>query len=333
MKIPASGDIPPSLLVSVNREFSEAPAGEGTVQSSGKLRRSKKPSNKDGYSWEQIPQSSRVTQGEKRKMQVMLFAGGLLFVVIIGGVLMSILTGPPPVISDGGKPVDKIITTVEVTPSAQRSAASILMDVKPLVKKFLEARTVDEALEFVRNPGVAESRMREFYPDGKIEPVGLTTLNADSGMTMKGKRLSVAVMTRNQGERFLGLVETSQGLKIDWESWAGWLELPWNKFLSSKPSTSHIFRVTLSAVDYYNFGFSDESKWQSYRLESPDREHGIYGYVERGSELDTQLRLNVDENDIMLTLALKFPLDSQSSSQVEIGRLVCEGWVEEGESP
>ena len=30
-----------------------------------------------------------------------------------------------------------------------------------------------------------------------------------------------------------------------------------------------------------------------------------------------------------MTLALKFPPDAKSDTQVEIERLVCEGWVEE----
>lgn len=333
MRIPASGDIPPPLVVQVNQEFPKDAAGEQTPKSPMNLRRRKKPRSGEEHSWEQAPHSSRMTRGEKRKMQMMLFAGGLLFAVMIAGVLMSTLTRPPPVIPEVGKPVEKMTTAVEVTPSAQRSEASILMEAELLVKKFLEASTVDEVLGTVRNPGVAEARMREFYPGGKIEPVGLSKFNSDSGMVMKGKLVSVVVITRNQGEKLLGLVDTPQGLKIDWESWAGWLELPWEKFLSTKPSTAHVFRVILSSVDYYNFGFSDDSKWRSYRLESPDKEHGIYGYVERGSELDKQLRPDADESDIMLTLALKFPLDSQSNSQVEIERFVCEGWVEEGESP
>ena len=53
-------------------------------------------------------------------------------------------------------------------------------------------------------------------------------------------------------------MDTPQGLKVDWESWAGWSEISWEKFLSMKPVSEHVFRVTLSAVDYYNFGFADE---------------------------------------------------------------------------
>ena len=333
MKVPASGDIPPLLLAPVKQGFSEYAASDETPKSLKRRRRGREAGSGDDYSWERAPRSSRLIGGDNRRMKIMLFAGGLFFTAIIVGVLMSSRTGPLPVIRDGGKPLESKTVAVEVAPPTQRSEASILKEAEPLVKKFLEASTVDEMLGFVRNPGVAEARMREFYPGGKIEPAGLSKFNSGSRMMTKGKLVSVAVITRNQGEKLLGLVETPQGLKIDWEMWAEWLELPWEKFLLTKPSTHHVFRVILSPVDYYNFGFSDDSKWQSYRLESPGREHGIYGYVEKGSELDMRLRPNVDEQEAMLTLALKFPLDPQSNSQVEIERFVCEGWVEEEESP
>jgi hypothetical protein len=86
-------------------------------------------------------------------------------------------------------------------------------------------------------------------------------------------------------------------------------------------------------VEYYNFEFLDEKKWQSYSLRSADSTYTFYGYVERGSALDNHLRPNQDENNLPVTLGLKFPLNPKNDTQVEIVDLVTEGWIEKKERP
>ncbi len=260
-------------------------------------------------------------------MRLLLMGGGLLFTIIVAGVTVSTIGGKAPVVAV--KPVAPPL----VAKDPQRTAAELTSQAETLAHRFLSAVTVDEMLGIVRNPELAESRMRAFYPDGKIEAPGMSQFNSGAGLVTRGKLHSFPVLTRDHEERSLAFIETPQGLKIDWESWVGWSELPWWKFLSDKPAASHVFRVILAPVDYYNFGFSDDTKWQSYRLESPDKEHTVYGYAERNSALDVKLRPTAGGPSVLMTLALKFPPDARSDSQVEIERLVCEGWVEEGGAP
>lgn len=258
---------------------------------------------------------------------MMLIGGGLLFSVIVAGVVVSMVGGKAPVVAV------KPVAPPPVVKVPQRTTAALISEAETLALKFLNAATVDEMLETVRNPELAESRMRAFYPGGKIEAAGMSTFNSGSGLVTRGKLYSFPVMTGDHEEKSLAFIETPQGLKIDWESWVGWSDMPWKEFLSTRPAGSHVFRVILASVDYYNFGFSDDAKWQSYRLESPDREHAVYGYVEKNSALNTKLRPRGDGQTVLMTLALKFPPDADSDSQVEIERLVSEGWVEEGGAP
>jgi hypothetical protein len=216
-----------------------------------------------------------------------------------------------------------------VPPLVQRSEASILAAAEPLTRKFLDATTVEELLPLVRNPGVAEGRMRAFYPGGKIEAAGLSLFNSSGAVLIVRKNISIGVTTRDFQPKSLAFIDTPEGLKVDWESWVGWSDISWESFLSSRPVTGHVFRVTLSPVEYYNFGFTDDSKWQSYRLESSDKEHSLYGYVEKGSVLDHRIHPNSEVKSVALMLSLKFPAGATSSSQVEIEGFVGEGWVEE----
>lgn len=260
-------------------------------------------------------------------MRMLSIGGGLLFTVIVAGVAVSMIGGKAPVVAV------KPVAPLPVAKDPQRTVAQLTSEAEALARRFLNAVTVNEMLGIVRTPGQAESRMREFYPEGKIEAPGMSQFNSGAGLATRGKLHSFPVLTRDHEERSLAFIETPQGLKIDWESWVGWSDIPWQKFLAEKPAGSHVFRVTLASVDYYNFGFSDDQKWQCYRLESPDKEHTIYGYAEKNSALDAKLRPTAGGQPVLMTLALKFPPDARSDSQVEIERLVCEGWVEEGGAP
>lgn len=338
LRIPTSTDTPPPLLAPRAPDIREELADDREKKTSNKRRRSKKGGGQE-HSWENLSGPARLRRGEKKKMNLILVGVGLVFLSIVAGVIVSMVGGKPPVAGALGRVAGPQVPVNEpkpeaVSPAVRRNDVSILNEAEPMARTFLEATTVDEILPLVRNPAMAEARAREFHPGGKIAALGISQFNAGSGLVTKGEFFSVPILTRDQESKTLAFVETPQGLKIDWESWVGWSEISWEKFLSTKPVTGHVFRVVISPVDYYNFDFTDDQKWQSYRLESPDKEHAIYGYLERGSALGRQIHLDKDQKDALMTLALKFPANARSASQVEIVRFVCEGWVEgEGETP
>lgn len=330
LKIPAPADTPPPLTA----PSPEEPAADGGGGKTKKRRRGKKTAVPEKHAWEQQPKSSRVGGKEKRQMRLMSVGGAALFALIVAGVIVSMNLGKPRVAAPVGEvAAAKNPAEVPVPPAVPRGEASLLAEAEPLARKFLEATTVEELLPLVRNPAVAEARIRGFFPDGKIKAPGLALFNTGGGLSIRGKLVSAAVRTRDQEEKSLAFIDTPQGMKIDWESWADWADISWEKFLSSKSAAGHVFRVTLTQVDYYNFGFSDDVKWQSYRLESPHREQAVFGYVEKGSVLDQRLRPDADTKSIALMLSLKFPEAAKSNNQVLIERYVAEGWVEEADPP
>ncbi|MES2920202.1 MAG: hypothetical protein V4819_01555 [Verrucomicrobiota bacterium] len=336
MKIPTAADATPPLLAPLRRMAAEGPAVEREPRHSHKRRRGRKAGGVADHSWEHNSNAGGSRRGEKRQTRLMLAGGAVLFSLIVAGLVFSMNRGDKPVTRPVGQAAAPVVAapTHQKAPALQeRSEASLLTVAEPLTRKFLEATTVDNLLPLVRNPAVTEGRMRAFYTGGKIEAPGLSKFNSRGGIEFLGKFVSLTVRTREQEEKSLVFVETPQGMKIDWESWVGWSDISWEKFLSSKPVEGHVFRVTLSAVDYYNFGFADESKWQSYRLLSSDGEISIYGYVEKGSMLNQSIRLDGGTTTRALMLSLKFPAGATSGSQVEIERLVADGWVEEGDAP
>jgi hypothetical protein len=118
---------------------------------------------------------------------------------------------------------------------------------------------------------------------------------------------------------------------IDWESWVGYSEIPWGEVGKIRPREPTLFRVLASPVHYFNFGFSDDRKWRSYRLQSPDRKHTLYGYVERFSIQESMLsRLNVKSDQARAyILRIRF-VDDSGPDQVVIEEVVESGWVNSG---
>jgi len=258
----------------------------------------------------------------------MLAGGGMLFVSIVVLVL-TVLRGdnntpptPQPAVRQPAPTADT---------AAEMSDATFLAAAEPLAQRFLSATSTTELLPMILHPQITEPRLRESHPDGKVPAPGMAVFNATNEVSRKNSTLSVQILTDELDTKQLTFFTTPDGLKIDWESWVGWSEMPWDEFLATKPTVAKLFRVQLSQVDYYNFAFADERKWQSYLLESPDGQHIIYGYVERNSRLDNQLRPPPDASRTPVTVTLSFPPNATTRNQVLVGKLLADGWTLETE--
>lgn len=303
----------------------EEPATDAEHHHEGKRRR-KKSRRGENHTWDsESGKTRRSFREDKRQMFWMLVGGATLLALILAGVLMTQLGGDKPV--PAVRPPSVAKPNVGKPAIHEISDADFLAAAEPMAKKFLEASGIADLLPLVRNPKLAEPRIRSHYPDGKIPALGMSSFNTASEVVRSGSVFSVVVRTRDFEEKALFFHETPEGFKIDWEAWAGWSEMPWPEFLASKPKQSKTFRVNLSVVDYYNVAFADDKKWTSYRLESPDGKHVVYGYAESDSMLNSKLRPPPDSKTVGMILALRFPENAASNNQVLIDHIVAEGWV------
>ncbi len=334
LRIPGVADTPPPLLATLRRTVEEPAA-----MPDQRVARKRRIGGNDGTPWNHswdLPAlwASRVI--DKRQWRI-LWLGGGVFSLIVAAVAVSMIGGrkaAAQIAAPQGVSLVVVPAPDKVAPQIQeRTEASILAEIEPLARKFLEARTVAELLPLVRNPAVAADRMKAFYPNGKVAAPGMAWFNSGGVTSARGKFRALIVTTGDQLEKQIAFFDTPQGMKVDWESWVGWSDISWERFMTERPVTGHVFRVTLSPVEYYNFGFSDEEKWQSYRMESPNHEHALYGYVERGSKLAERIRPAPDVKNMELIVSLKYPVGATSSGQVEIERFVNEGWVQEEAGP
>lgn len=333
LRIPGAGDVPPPLLATLRRVDVDAESTEPEPQKVRRKKRRRKVDELKNIEWENQSRGSR--RGENWQMKWMLIGGVALFILMVTGIVLALRKGPQatPQVVATANPQSATSSKILEPAVTVRGENTIIAEAEPLVSKFLNATQVDEILPLVRDVKLNEARIRQFYPNGKIAAIGIARFNTTGQLTSQGQAWQLGVTTRDQDEKFIILIDSSDGLKVDWESWVGWSDMPWDKFMATKPTTSHLFRVKFSPVEYYNFGFSDDQKWQSCRLESPNGESSIYGYIEKGSLLDIQIRAFKDTKFAFLILLLKYPSDANSPKQVLIERLVSDSWVLANEAP
>lgn len=334
-----AGDQPPPLVAALRM----TPAGEREANpplpQRGSRRRAKKSRDRGAHEWDRSsgkPRRMRSLRLERRQMRWMLLGGAALFALIVAGVLIAtrskaVAVSRVAVTAPSGAPA-------AVSPAvAGRDELAFLAEAKPLTRKFLAATRIEDLLPLVRHPEVTEARMRSYYPSGAIEPPGLAEFNTGSAVIRTGAICSLKVHTSSFEEKSIAFVDSKRGLAIDWESWVGWSAMTWDEFLTTKPTTPRVFRVGIKPVDYYNFDFADDRKWQAYGIISPDGGHTIYGYAERGSAVSARLPrpddTQPDSPQTAFILALKFPPHANSANQVLIEQCVAEGWVLETDPP
>lgn len=222
----------------------------------------------------------------------------------------------------------------EIPPSAlpiqpEPAATTLILRLEEAVRSFLMAPTAEDALRHVRNPEQTRPKLEAWLAGRPYVAPGFHELLAETVSTTSGagEQITAQVRTRDFELREIVLVESDGGLRVDWESWVGWSEMPWADFEREKPEEPKWFRVILSQVDYYNFAFKNDSEWSSYRLDAPDGTASLYGYVPRAGELDQRIRPVDEGSSVKLLLRLRYPSGALSGNQVLIEEVAGQQWV------
>jgi hypothetical protein len=336
LRVPKAMDVSPPLMAEVGGVeevvVEEGPDVVGDVREEGgvevrrrKRRRSK--SSDDGISWEHGSGRTRVKRGERRGMGWMMVVGGVLFVGITVLVVKVLSGGDDPVVV--AKPVVGNQQKPVLAKDERRRDGELLAEMEPLCRKFLNTEGVEELLTMVHDRERVEPLVRAYYEaeGGRIDPPGMATFNPATGLVHGDGFVWMSISLGNFEDRAIAFVDGPEGLKVDWESFVGWSEMSWADFKEERPKEGKQFRALVRAVDYYNFEFADEDQWRSFSLRSPDGEHTLYGYTERGSLVEEKLLAGETGEEWSALLELRFPEGDSKSDQVIIETMLMEGWV------
>lgn len=260
-------------------------------------------------------------------------------VVIAGVIIYSAVVKIPTVIATGFEVSDDVKKAMaealsapepisdQLTQADERLAAATL-------GAFLNAKSVEERLLYVRNPEEMRPLMTKWYAEN---PEEAEKEWPDAEILRREKRLDkgryfivLGVDFVGIGLRVLGLEQRAKNdLKLDWVTTVGYQPMPLAKFKATRPRQAVKFWVKVKPSDYYNFGFADREKYLAVDLSYPGRgEFQLVGYIERSKPWAASLIQSL-ENGVApsLVVELAYPAgEIKDNSQVEIVSILADTW-------
>jgi hypothetical protein len=238
----------------------------------------------------------------------------------------SVTSNPPvPVVR---KPVGKDEEAAPSKDLQHLDTMKLSERMKETAQAFLQAKTREEALQYAWEPERVKPLWDQFQAGQAYDAPGFSSVDEASIMAPEDGVTTCSVTLGDFSSRAMSFRLVGDTLKVDWESWVGWCEMSAREFQQQRPSQPKLFRVIVSKVRYYNFDFSDEGKWVSYRLESLDGQLSLYGYLPLDSPINARIRTADDLERKQVTVKLRFPENPQTRNQVVIDSLISESWVE-----
>lgn len=204
----------------------------------------------------------------------------------------------------------------------------VIDDAAVVAQSFFKAANWEERLKFVRQPDAVRPMMQAYYqdhPDGPINDASLSLAMPIRHLV----NLSFEIPSLHRSH-FLCVVLSKGRHLVDWESSSLYQEEQINRLRAtrSKEPTRIAVTVTKKEANYYNYAFSDSSRWECYQLGYPGLNLNLFGYAVKESSdaisLDAMLGI-VDKQAAVLEV--RFPPDAHTDNQVEIISVLRGEWV------
>lgn len=120
--------------------------------------------------------------------------------------------------------------------------------------------------------------------------------------------------------------------RIDFDSFSRKVTPSWAEFIEKGAPLAQV-RTYIAPDSYFNGPFRDDTQWICYGIATPDREDVLLGYCKVGSPQEAALKAVFANQAKMPRVSLEIRrVEGAESRQVEISRVLAEGWVM-GEKP
>ncbi|MEM9481741.1 MAG: hypothetical protein AAGA58_18985 [Verrucomicrobiota bacterium] len=201
-----------------------------------------------------------------------------------------------------------------------------------LANEFFEKDSIEERLEFVRNPEEVRPMMEEFY-----QRMGGLTKKRFKSVYLNSKFLDHGSYILTQGLRygdgpldvqFVAFEQTGKdSFLLDWPVSEGYQPMFLEDFQRLKPTEPMAFRVKAKISEHYTVPFQDKLRYQAVSLTYPgDFSFQLIGYVDRTASWAPEFigRLELEGPSVILNL--KYPKENPKKDIVIIDDLVSGSW-------
>lgn len=201
---------------------------------------------------------------------------------------------------------------------------------------YMRASSVEEKARYVRNRGRVLPLMKDYYQRHPLTAEKVSVIK-NIRPTEVGKRpfFVVEVAVEGKEELALLLVEDCEDgeLRFDWESEVTYQPVEIATYIKNKPNKSMAFRAYAQLDSFYSFEFSDQSRYQSFKLTFREDDEFLFGYADRSSVEGRGLLALLEEKKegLPVLVQLRFSQHTKSVRSVLIEKVLATSWVWSGE--
>lgn len=215
----------------------------------------------------------------------------------------------------------------------EESVIAIQRGIERVAASYLGARTVEEKLVFCRQPERIKPLMEKYYGKHELVPLKFAGFTNLLSIALESRPFVLASSNTDDGVKVLAMEQVGDGrFLVDWEADVGYQVMEWETFLRKKPTEAVAMRVWVSRDDFYAYEFSDEEKYQCYRLTDSERRRHVFAYVVRGSrqmhDIESSASGSLSRADPSgMILSIRYPGNSDSKKCVVIDEVITHGWI------
>lgn len=197
-----------------------------------------------------------------------------------------------------------------------------------VARAFISETDVEKRLAYVRDAEVVRTRLDRYAVEARNHPV--VELKEMGHSVVDGRPVSAyAARFDNGNYRMLCVVDTDEGAKVDWDSYARYSSATWDEMFSGAVTEAEV-RVFVRPGDYQVGQFRDPSRWTCFLIQTPDCERSIYAYARAGSDMAQRMQAMVLSSKNFrqhMTLKLKSHNESHKEGLFVVDDLLAMGWV------
>ena len=199
------------------------------------------------------------------------------------------------------------------------------------LQHFAAATNWVEKLPYVHDADRVRPLMKRYYEDQKQVEKKIGSPESSSFYrfgTMQIQHIICNTTSANGQLELAMRLEPNGDYLLDWESYVGASDMALTDFKKLKPSVSTLFRVYAIEDDYFNFEFSDSSRFICLKLLSSDNTETLYAYCDKDSGAAKELKkILIKVSSVPLTLMLTFPENAKSNNCVHLREIVANRWL------
>lgn len=197
-----------------------------------------------------------------------------------------------------------------------------------VAERFMDAKTHEDRLQWVRNPEEVDAAMKEFFrngPGATEQVTGFQPMNSGSSGDLLFEAFNVQIS--GSPSRLLSVSIDPRGAKVDFECYARSGSVSWGDILSGKVPEAEEVRVVLQQGGFYLRHFDDEAQWMHFKATSPDFPETLDFYLDRQHPSAREFS---DKKAAMFraTLSIRTVNGSEEHRQFEISDVKALDWVE-----